>query len=147
MVHSVDASEGVVGLIVVATLVAIIAAVTPVTAAQAHYERERQLALRAQHDAEAAVAQAQAAVEKVEQLEHDVQEQNRQLSNARSRLNGAQTDADRRVAQPILDKLLHQKLELDQRIGARRLAAEKARTTCLHISKECLDNPLAKGCQ
>lgn len=60
--------------------------------------------------------------------------------------DGAQTEADRRAAQAILDKLLQQERELEQRMGARRIAAQAQRCRCLHISKECLDSPLAKGC-
>ncbi len=85
MVHIVDAAERVVGLIVVATLAALIATVAPVTAAQAHDERERELALQAQHAAEEANVEAQAAVEKVKQIEHDVQEQDRRLIVAKIR--------------------------------------------------------------
>jgi hypothetical protein len=62
-------------------------------------------------------------------------------------VKSAQTDADRKAAQSNLDKLRQQKFEMEQRIAAAKAAAEKAkRAQGLHLSKECLENPLAKGC-
>ena len=69
------------------------------------------------------------------------------ITTLRKRLASAQTDADRRAAQANLDKLRQQKFEMEKRIQEAKNAAAKAeRVKGVHLSKECLDNPLAKGC-
>jgi hypothetical protein len=76
-----------------------------------------------------------------------MKEQNERLAAADAAVKSAQTDADRKAAQANLDKLNQQKREMEQRIAAAKAAAEKAkRKEGVHLSKECLENPLAKGC-
>lgn len=90
---------------------------------------------------------AQDASEKVNQLLHDIKEQDGRLGSAEQALRTAQTDADRRAAQANLDKLRQQKFEMEKRIQEAKNAASKAeRARGVHLSKECLENPLAKGC-
>jgi septal ring factor EnvC (AmiA/AmiB activator) len=62
-------------------------------------------------------------------------------------VKSAQTDADRRRAQDNLDKLRQQKADMEARIQQAKVNAEKAqRAKGVHLSAECLNNPLAKGC-
>ena len=59
----------------------------------------------------------------------------------------AQNDADRASAKARLIKLQQEQAEMKQRAAEARAAAERAeRKKGVKISKECLDNPLAKGC-
>lgn len=60
----------------------------------------------------------------------------------------AQNDADRAAAKAKLEALRKERAEMDARIAAAKAAASKAqRKQGAKISKECLDNPLAKGCE
>lgn len=94
-----------------------------------------------------AVAIAKEAKERVDRLDADMKSQNDRLAAADAALKIAVTDADRKNAQKNLDALRQQKFEMEQRIAAARSQAVKAeRAKGVHISKECLDNPLAKGC-
>jgi colicin import membrane protein len=94
-----------------------------------------------------AVAIAKEAKDRVDQLDADMKAQNDRLAAADAALKTAVTDADRKEAQKNLNALRQQKFEMEQRIAAARSQAAKAeRAKGVHISKECLDNPLAKGC-
>ena len=102
---------------------------------------------------EARAAQVQAEKEKTEaqetlrKLADDLKEQDQRLSSAENALKTAQTKADRDAAQANLDKLRQQKYEMEKRQQAAQAAAAKAeRAKGVHIPKECLENPLAKGC-
>jgi hypothetical protein len=102
---------------------------------------------KAEKIAQQAVLDAKVAQEQVEKLDRDMKDQNEQLARADAAVKSAQTDADRRAAQANLDKLRQQKFEMEKRIQAARSAAAKAeRSKGVHLSKECLENPLAKGC-
>lgn len=97
--------------------------------------------------AKQAVEDAKAAQDRVDQLDRDMKEQNEQLAKADAAVKSAQNDADRKAAQSNLDKLKEQKKDMENRIAAAKAAAAKAdRAKGLHLSKECLENPLAKGC-
>ena len=59
----------------------------------------------------------------------------------------AQNDADRAGAKAKLIALQREQAEMKQRAAAAKAAAERAeRQKGVKISKECMDNPLAKGC-
>lgn len=59
----------------------------------------------------------------------------------------AQNEADREAAKAKLQALRKEKAEASQRIDAAKAAAGKApRVKGVKISKECMDNPLARGC-
>jgi uncharacterized protein HemX len=112
---------------------------------QASHDREA--AAQAQRDKEEAVRVAKEAQDRVDRLSKDMKDQDDRLNSADQALRTAQTDADRRAAQANLDRLRQQKFEMEKRIQEARNAAAKAeRAKGVHISKECLDNPLAKGC-
>jgi len=103
-----------------------------------------QQAEEAKNKAEAVAKEAQ---DRVDQLSRDLKEQDDRLTAADAAVKAAQTDADRKSAQANLDRLRQQKFEMEQRIQAAKNAAAKAeRAKGVHLSKECLENPLAKGC-
>jgi hypothetical protein len=94
-----------------------------------------------------AEAVAREAKERVDRLDADMKEQNDRLAAADAAVKSARNEADLKAAQQNLEKLRQQKYEMEQRIQAARAAAAKVdRAKGVHISKECLDNPLAKGC-
>jgi hypothetical protein len=75
--------------------------------------------------------------------EADVEEREK----ARDVVGAAQNDADREAAKAKLQALRKQKSEAAQRIdGAKAAAAKAERVKGVKISKECMDNPLARGC-
>ncbi|HEY0478529.1 MAG TPA: hypothetical protein VGD37_13480 [Kofleriaceae bacterium] len=60
---------------------------------------------------------------------------------------GATSDAERAAVQAQLAEIAKQRAALQQRIlAAKAAAAEAQRASGAHITQECLDNPLAKGC-
>jgi septal ring factor EnvC (AmiA/AmiB activator) len=115
-------------------------------------------AIQNKHASDAAAEEAKAkqalaekqnaeAQETLRQLANDIKEQDKRLGDAEATLKTAQNKADRDAAQANLDKLRQQKFEMEKRQQAAQAAAAKAeRAKGVHISKECLDNPLAKGC-
>ena len=115
------------------------------------YKRESDVDRAAKIEATEAKAKAEAiakeAKDRVDQLDADMKAQNDRLAAADAALKTAVSDADRKEAQKNLDTLRRQKYEMEQRIAAARAQAAKIeRGKGVHISKECLDNPLAKGC-
>jgi hypothetical protein len=102
----------------------------------------------AQKDRDEAVKAAKDAQEKVNELEKNAAEMINQINNAIAAVKSAQTNADRKAAEDKLAKLQQQQAEMQERIKAAKDAAARAeRLKGVKISKECLDNPLAKGCQ
>lgn len=107
----------------------------------------------------AEVAKARAAVEaahkaareaqaEVEQLEKSTRELIDQLNAAIGAVGAAQGDAERAAAQDRLAALVKQQAELEAQIAAAKAAAAKAeRGLGKKLPPECLDNPLATGCQ
>jgi len=62
-------------------------------------------------------------------------------------LEAAQNDADREAAKSRLQQLQREKSDMEARVAAAKEAAAKGeRVKGVKVSKECLDNPLAKGC-
>lgn len=108
-------------------------------------------ALEAKRAAEQARDQAvKAARESEEQLDRvqaDLQDLDKRVNGAVDSVTAAQTDADRAAANAKLKALQKDKQEMEQRIAAAKAAAAKAaRLRGRTVSKECRDNPLAKGC-
>jgi hypothetical protein len=109
--------------------------------------QDRAAAEQAQRDKVEAERVAKEAQDRVDQLSRDMKDQDDRLNAADQALKTAQTDADRRAAQANLDRLRQQKFEMEKRIQEARDRASKAeRAKGVHLSKECLENPLAKGC-
>ena len=131
-----------IGALVLTAVLAIVAVqrIRAADVANANAEADRKAALEAQ-------AIAKEAQDRVDKLSRDMKEQDAQLDAAQQKLTTAQTDADRRAAQANLDRLRQQKIEMEKRIQeAKDKAAKAERARGVHLSKECLENPLAKGC-
>jgi chromosome segregation ATPase len=109
-------------------------------------EEELKLEL-AQKEAAQAEADARDAMEKVEKVAKDLDELEKKLDKAVEDVVAAQNDADRSAAKSKLTELRKEQSDMRARVEAAKAAAEKAdHKKGVHISKECLDNPLAKGC-
>lgn len=106
-------------------------------AALVQAQTARAEALRAQ-------AEARAAQERVDQLSRSPRELDARTAAAIEALASAQTEAERRAARIELDHAIQQKREIEQRMRTERPPIR--RTGAIRISKECLDNPLARGC-
>lgn len=104
-------------------------------------------AKKAQQLVEQAVAEARAAEEAVVRLQAEAEAMMNRLDEAVNALASAQNQADRDAAKAKLDQLRREKTEMEARIAeARAQAARAERLKGVKISKECLENPLAKGC-
>jgi hypothetical protein len=110
-------------------------------------EQARRRAEEAEAVAAKAVKEAQEARDKVDQAQKDVDELTQKLTAAVDAVMAAQNDADRTAAKAKLEQLRREKAEVETRLGeAKASAARAARLKGTSISKECMDNPLAKGC-
>jgi colicin import membrane protein len=97
--------------------------------------------------AEEAVKASKEAQDKVAKLQSDLSDLAGRVDKATDALAAAQNDADRSAARSRLDQLRKERAEMEQHIADAKAAAAKAeRARGVHVSKECLDNPLAKGC-
>lgn len=83
----------------------------------------------------------------VEKSQHDLDDVSSKLDKAIADVASAQDAAALAAAQKHLAELNREKAEMNARLAAAKQAAEKAeRAKGVHISKECQENPLAKGC-
>jgi hypothetical protein len=118
-------------------------------AVQRMHESQESDARRKKAEAEAAQAvhDANDAKEKLEKITKDLDDLNDKVSTAVNAVADAQNDADRASAKAKLVALQKEQFEMKQRAADAKAAAEKAeRRKGVKVSKECLDNPLAKGC-
>jgi colicin import membrane protein len=107
---------------------------------------------RAKRAAEAAARQAVADAAKaraeLDALMRELDAFDAKVSKAVDAVADSQNDAERTAASAALKKLQLEQVELKQRIAAARAGAEKAeRLKGAKISIQCIENPLAKGCQ
>jgi hypothetical protein len=89
---------------------------------------------------------AREAQDRVDALEREADELDKALSDAQAAVDAANTVADIRGAQAKLDELGAQKRQLELRINVQEPAVMSERRKAVHITKECLDNPLDKAC-
>jgi TolA-binding protein len=102
---------------------------------------------KARMEAEAAVKAAAKAMARLDELDRQLAELNKRVDAAVDQITRAQNDADRTAATRTLDKLRFDKTALERDIiEAKEAAAKAQRNKGVHVSKECIDNPLAKGC-
>jgi chromosome segregation ATPase len=102
---------------------------------------------KAEEHATQSVEEAREAQAIVERLEQDATDLQKRMTEATDAVVGAQSQADRDAAKAKLDQLQKEKAEIDARIAtAKANAARAERKKGATISKECLDNPLAKDC-
>lgn len=90
---------------------------------------------------------AEEAKTKLETAVRELDELNAKVTAALTALTDAKTDADRAATKAQLWQLQKDQTDLKQRVDTARRAAEAVqRPTDVKLSKECVDNPLAKGC-
>ncbi len=110
-------------------------------------EQDTKAKQEAERIAEQAAKDAKEAQDKVARLSNDLIDLGHKVDQATDALAAAQNDADRQAARAKLDQLRKERAEMEQHIAEAKAAAAKAeRAKGVHVSKECLDNPLAKGC-
>jgi len=107
----------------------------------------------AKHEANAAASQAmkdaQAAKEQLDKLLRALDELDNQIARAADAVVGADNDADRAAAKARLEQLLQEQHDLMMRTAASRALAfrpERMKYLYLYVPRQCIDNPLAKGC-
>jgi TolA-binding protein len=84
----------------------------------------------------------------VETLQADAEALIQRVNAAIDAVANAQNDNDRASARAALLRLQREKAEIEARIAEAKAAAARAeRLKGVKISKECLDNPLARGCE
>lgn len=94
------------------------------------------------------IKDAAEAAEKLRKLATELDALDARVTKAVNAVINAQNDADRSSASATLKQLQAEKADLGVRVAEAKAAAARAeRQKGVHISKECLDNPLAKGCQ
>ncbi len=131
------------GLAVVAAVVLIFIAIEKMRESSESADSEREAKIAAQK----AIDDAKEAKTKLEQVEKGLDDLNDKVAKAVDSVVAAQNDADRASAKAHLIELQKEQYEMKQRVAAAKAAADKAeRAKGVHISKECLENPLAKGC-
>ena len=115
---------------------------------KAEKEPAAEMAKQVEEGVERARQDADAAMQAVQKLQGDADALAQRMGAAVDALANAQNDADRESAKAALQSLQKEKAELDTRIAeAKAKAARAERLKGVKISKECLGNPLAKGCQ
>ena len=84
----------------------------------------------------------------VEKLQVEIEALILRVDAAVDAVANAQNDNDRASATAALQRLQREKAELEARIAEAKARAMRAeRRKGVKLSKECLDNPLAKGCE
>jgi hypothetical protein len=102
---------------------------------------------RAEKVAQDAIAAGREARDQVDKVRQNLDDLDRKVTNAVNAVAAAQNDADRAAARAKLVEL--QRHEADARAlieQAKAAAARAEHAKGVNVSKECLDNPLAAGC-
>ena len=108
---------------------------------------EEQQVLAAQAAKEAAVKRAAAARARLDQIEHELEELEKAVDAAVQQTVDAKNAAELATAKQNLQQLQASEAALKARAAqAQADAAAATRAQGVRISKECMDNPLAKGC-
>jgi chromosome segregation ATPase len=111
-------------------------------------DRAEAVRQRAEHEAAQAAKDAKAAQDAVERLQRDAEALEQRLFAATDALAAAQNEADRTSASTKLGQLRREKFELEARIAeAKARAARAERLKGVKINRDCMENPLAAGCQ
>jgi hypothetical protein len=110
-------------------------------------ETARLEAATAELRAQQAEIDARGAAAQVDRIEKDLDGLNDRVARAVSAVVDAQNEDDRAAALAKLKQLQAEQYTAKQRVEAARAAAVQAeRMKGVHLSKECIDNPLARGC-
>lgn len=132
------------GIAIVGVIVAIIVGVRAYSQSQEDAQKREQ-AERASEEYGKQVKEAQALLEKAQK---DLDENGAKVDKAISDVGAAQDAVALKAAQQRLQELQREQSEIRSRVEAAKAAAEHAnRLKGVHISEECKNNPLAKGCQ
>jgi len=112
----------------------------PSTEDRAELEKAKSEAVEARKDADAGM-------ERVERLARALEDLDTKVTEAVDAVVAARNDADRANAKAKLEQLRREKAEMDRRIqDAKARAPRSRRMYGQPVSKECQENPLAKGC-
>jgi len=131
------------GIAIVGVIIAIIVGVKAYTQSQEDAQARAQ-AEREKEEYGKQVKEAQALLEKAQK---DLDENAAKVDKAISDVGAAQDAVALKAAQQRLQELQREQAEIRQRVEAAKAAAEHAqRLKGVHISDECKNNPLAKGC-
>ena len=105
-------------------------------------------ATAAEEAAEAARRVAKDAAATIEKMQGELTEIATQVDKATADLAAATDKAARDLAQQKLTELQKMKTAMEAKLAeAKTMAASAKRAQGVHVSKECMDNPLAKGCE
>lgn len=131
------------GIAIVGVVIAIVLAMKFLGESSA----DREARLAAEERSREAEKMAQAAEDKVVELQRDLGDLSARVDKAVDAVVAARSEAERVAAQDALNKARKAKFEMEQRIQAAKDAAAKAkRLKGANVSDECKNNPLAKGC-
>jgi DNA repair exonuclease SbcCD ATPase subunit len=131
------------GFAIVGVIVAIIVGVRAYSQSQEDAQK-REAAERASEEYGKQVKAAQALLEKAQR---DLDDNAAKVDKAIADVGAAQDAVALKAAQQRLQELQREQAEMRQRVAEAKAAADKAqRAKGVHISQECLNNPLAKGC-
>ena len=131
------------GLAVVMAVVLVFFAIQKMNQSDTDSKRAKDAEIAAQQ----AINDAKAATEQLNKVTRDLDDLNTKTAAAQAAVNLAQNDADRANANAKLRQLQQEQADMRGRVEAAKQAAATAeRRKGVHISKECIDNPLAKGC-
>ena len=104
-------------------------------------------AAEARAAADTAAKVAASARERVTRLEQGAAEMTNRINEMIGAIDSAQSEAERTTARAKLAALQKENAQVQAQIEAARAEAAKAeRQKGVNVSKECLENPLAKGC-
>jgi len=109
-----------------------------------HRASQREVAVRSvqAESAKAVQAQAKATCEALDQLSRNKQAQDEKLTAAAA-AKAVQTEMGQHIQAA---KSAAAKSVVAKPVVAKSAAAKSTRTGCLHISKECVENPLSTDC-
>jgi hypothetical protein len=94
-----------------------------------------------------AIQDAQAAREKLEIVMWRLDQIDMRIARATEAVTGADNDTGRAAAEARLRQLIEERDELLQRARVSRALADRGdRLKCVCVPRQCIDNPLAKGC-
>ena len=131
------------GLAVVGAIVLSIVGVMAYRSSQ----EDKQRADQAQKEKDEYAAQVKKLEQDVEKAQHDLDDISTKVDKAVADVAAAQDAVQLKAAQERLAELQREKADMNARLAAAKAAAEKAeRAKGIHMSDECLKNPLAKGC-
>jgi DNA repair exonuclease SbcCD ATPase subunit len=124
----------------------VIAGIVGVRAYQQSQE-DSQKRIQAEAEKEEYGKQVKAAQAQVAQAQKDLDENASKVDKAIADVGAAQDAVALKAAQQRLQELQREQAEIRGRVEAAKQAAAKAeRARGVHVSQECLNNPLAKGC-